>query len=201
MRESAMAALSFVRSRAASLGLDPDFYSKADLHLHVPAGAIPKDGPSAGVTMATALASLLTGRPVRGETAMTGEITLRGKVLPVGGIKEKVLAAKRAGIRTILLPEENRKDLADVPKHALDALTFHFVSTVDDVFANALQPAAEAETAGAGRSGDGRRARETGSGHAPEAGPKGRAVAAGKNPRPLPSGKRRVPDRGTDVTT
>ncbi|HET8948550.1 MAG TPA: endopeptidase La [Candidatus Polarisedimenticolia bacterium] len=200
MRESAVAALSFVRSRAASLGLDPEFYSRADLHLHVPAGAIPKDGPSAGVTMATALASLLTGRPVRGETAMTGEITLRGKVLPVGGIKEKVLAAKRAGIRTILLPEENRKDLSDVPKEALDALTFHFVSTVDDVFANALQPAPIEAPAAEEHAGDGKNRDATEAGHAPEAGPKGRAVAAGKNPRPLSPGKRRLPNRGSDVT-
>jgi ATP-dependent Lon protease len=199
MRESAMAALSFVRSRAASLGLDPDFYSRADLHLHVPAGAIPKDGPSAGVTMATALASLLTGRPVRGETAMTGEITLRGKVLPVGGIKEKVLAAKRAGIKTLLLPDENRKDLTEVPKHALDALTFHFVSTVDEVFEHALQPAPIAEPAAQPRAGDGDDRSRPEPGHA-EAGPKGRAVAAGKNPRPPGPGKRRMPDRGSDVT-
>jgi ATP-dependent Lon protease len=198
MRESAMAALSFVRSRAQSLGIDPDFFSKYDLHVHVPAGAIPKDGPSAGVTMATALASLLTGRPVRGETAMTGEITLRGKVLPVGGIKEKVLAAKRAGIRTIILPADNRKDLSDVPKAALDSLTFHFVSTVDEAFANALQPA-PAEAPAEAADGDGHATADDGA-TAADAG-KGRAVAAGKNPRPLTPGKRRLPNRGPDVTT
>ena len=200
MRESAMAALSFVRSRAKSLGIDPDFFSQYDLHVHVPAGAIPKDGPSAGVTMATALASLLTGRPVRGETAMTGEITLRGKVLPVGGIKEKVLAAKRAGIRTILVPADNRKDLSDVPKEALDALTFHFVSTVDEVLANALQPAPAEEPATPKTVDEETTPADDAAGSSPEVGDKGRAVAAGKTSRPLPSGKRRVPNRGPDVT-
>ena len=117
--------------------------------MHVPQGAIPKDGPSAGVTMATALASLLTGRPCLPATAMTGEITLRGKVLPVGGIKEKVLAARRSGIRTILLPSENEKDLQDVPKAARDDLTFRFARTVEEVLELALAPAAGTDVAGA----------------------------------------------------
>jgi ATP-dependent Lon protease len=150
MRESALAALSFIRSRATTLGIDPTFFANNDLHIHVPAGAIPKDGPSAGVTMATALASLLTNRTVRPEMAMTGEITLRGKVLPVGGIKEKVLAARRAGIRTLLLPADNSKDLVDVPKEALNDLTIQYVLTVDDVLEHALQPPAPSPRAASG---------------------------------------------------
>ncbi len=140
MRESAEAALSYIRSRAADMGIDTGFFDKSDIHVHVPAGAVPKDGPSAGVTIATAVASLLTGRLCRPATAMTGEITLRGKVLPVGGIKQKVLGARRAGIKTIILPAENEKDLHDIPRDVLDTLEFRFVKTVDDVFAAALQP-------------------------------------------------------------
>ena len=147
MRESAQAALSYVRSRTEALGIDPGFFSSSDLHLHVPAGAIPKDGPSAGVTIATAMVSLLTGRPSRPETAMTGEITLRGKVLPVGGIKEKVLAARRAGIRTVILPAENEKDLQEVPEEVRKGMTFHFARTVDEVLELALQPNAEKSAA------------------------------------------------------
>jgi len=143
MRESAEAALSYIRSRAEDLGIDPRFFDRSDIHVHVPAGAVPKDGPSAGVTMATAMASLLTGRLCRADTAMTGEITLRGKVLPVGGIKTKVLGAQRAGIKTIILPAENEKDLFDIPKDVLKTLSFHFVQTVDEVFEAALQPAAK----------------------------------------------------------
>lgn len=138
MKESAQAALSVVRSRAVSLGIDEDFYSKNDIHLHVPAGAIPKDGPSAGVTMAVSIASLLTGRPIRSDVAMTGEITLRGKVLPVGGIKEKVLAAIRAGISTVLLPKKNEKDLVDVPPEVKEKMKFIFLDDFNDALEHAL---------------------------------------------------------------
>jgi ATP-dependent Lon protease len=141
MKESAQAALSYVRAHAEQLGVPPDFFETSDIHLHVPQGSIPKDGPSAGVTMVTALTSLLTNRPVRPNLAMTGEITLRGKVLPVGGIKEKVLAARRAGIETVLLPHRNQKDLEDVPAAVRERLQIHFVDTIDDVLAHALLPA------------------------------------------------------------
>jgi ATP-dependent Lon protease len=143
MRESAQAALSYVRSKAPDIDIPEDFFDKTDIHLHVPAGAIPKDGPSAGVTMATALVSLLTGRTVRPDVAMTGEITLRGQVLPVGGIKEKVLAAHRAGVKTVILPRRNGKDLNDVPNDVRRAIDFVLVERVDEVFDAALQgPAA-----------------------------------------------------------
>jgi ATP-dependent Lon protease len=138
MKESAMAALSFIRSQAEALGIEGDFFTKSDLHIHVPAGAIPKDGPSAGVTIFCALVSLLTRRPVRPDVAMTGEITLRGLVLPVGGIKEKVLAAKRAGIQRIILPARNEKDLADVRADMLRGLTIHFVERMEEVLPLAL---------------------------------------------------------------
>jgi len=153
MRESAEAALSYVRSRADDLGIDRRFFDRSDIHLHIPAGAVPKDGPSAGVTIATALASLLTDRLCRPDTAMTGEITLRGKVLPVGGIKTKVLGARRAGIKTVILPADNEKDLFDIPKNVLETLEFRFVKTVDEVFEAALQPAPRpaAKPAGAAR--------------------------------------------------
>ncbi|MGH7893987.1 MAG: endopeptidase La, partial [Candidatus Binatia bacterium] len=141
MKESAQAALSYVRSRAERLGIAPDFFEHADLHVHVPGGAIPKDGPSAGITMAAAIASLLTGRAIRPGLAMTGEITLRGRVLPVGGIKEKVLAAKRAGIDTVILPRRNEKDLVDVPESVRTTMRFHFVDTMDEVLDQALLPA------------------------------------------------------------
>ncbi len=139
MRESAHAALSYLRAHAAELDIPADFYSKSDLHIHVPAGATPKDGPSAGVTMASAIASLVTGRPIKPLLAMTGEITLSGKVLPVGGIKEKVLAARRAGIRTIIMPARNRKDLEeDIPEELRRDMTFIFASDITQVLDNAL---------------------------------------------------------------
>jgi ATP-dependent Lon protease len=141
MKESAQAALSFIASQAHMLGLQPDFRSKVDIHIHVPAGATPKDGPSAGITMLTALASLLTGRQVRNDLAMTGEITLRGAVLPIGGVKEKVLAAHRAGVRTIILPERNRLDLDEIPKSVTGgpgAPEFRFVKEMGEVLNIAL---------------------------------------------------------------
>jgi len=141
MRESAQTALSLVRSRAEALGIPPDFFEVSDLHVHVPAGAIPKDGPSAGVTIATSLASLLSGRPVRPEVAMTGEITLRGAVLPIGGVKEKVLAARRAGIREVILPRRNGKDLDDIPEDARRDLRFHLVDRFEEILPIALLPA------------------------------------------------------------
>jgi len=143
MKESARAALSWFRAHAAAFGADPDFFKNAELHLHVPSGAIPKDGPSAGVTMATALASELTRRPVRGDIAMTGEITLSGRVLPVGGIKEKVLAARRVGIREVILPRQNEKNVnEDLTEELRKELTVHYVTTVDEVLLLALQPVA-----------------------------------------------------------
>ncbi len=141
MKESARAAVSYVRSKAGELGVDPGRFAEEDLHIHIPAGAIPKDGPSAGVTMFTALVSLFTGRPVRSEVAMTGEITLRGMVLPVGGIKEKVLAAHRAGIKTVILPAQNQRDLEEVPDNVKKALKFKFAERMDQVAAWALEPA------------------------------------------------------------
>jgi ATP-dependent Lon protease len=139
MKESAHAALTYVRSRAEKLGIQPEVFGKTDVHIHVPAGAIPKDGPSAGVTMATALASVFTNAPVRKDIAMTGEVTLRGRVMPIGGLKEKTLAARRAGIKTMIIPKENEKDLDDIPKYLRKDMHFIFATTMDDVISSALR--------------------------------------------------------------
>lgn len=138
MRESAQAAFSYVRSKADELNIDPQFNEKHDIHIHVPEGAVPKDGPSAGITIATALVSALTGRPVSKEVGMTGEITLRGRVLPIGGLKEKALGAHRAGLKTIILPKDNEKDIDDIPESVRDGLTFIPVSHLDEVLEKAL---------------------------------------------------------------
>ena len=152
MKESARAALSWFRAHAAAYGADPDFFKNAEIHLHVPSGAIPKDGPSAGVTIATSLASELTRRPVRGDIAMTGEVTLSGRVLPVGGIKEKVLAARRVGIREVILPKQNEKNVKeDLSDELRRDLTIHYVQTVDEVLLLALLPAAKARSDRKGR--------------------------------------------------
>jgi len=138
MKESAEAAFSYVRAHCADLGLADDFYKDVDIHIHVPEGAVPKDGPSAGVTMATALVSVLTGIPVRNDVAMTGEITLRGRVLPIGGLKEKTLAAYRAGITTLIIPKENQKDLEEIPPHVLSQFKIVCVEQIEQVLENAL---------------------------------------------------------------
>jgi ATP-dependent Lon protease len=138
MQESAQAAMSWVRSKADEFGIPKEFNRKHDVHVHVPEGAIPKDGPSAGITLATALVSAFTRVATRQDVAMTGEITLRGKVLPIGGVKEKVLAAHRAGIKNIVLPKDNEKDLADIPKNVLDTLGLYLVETMDEVLKIAL---------------------------------------------------------------
>jgi ATP-dependent Lon protease len=141
MQESAQAAFSYAKARAKELGINEEDFENYDIHIHLPEGAIPKDGPSAGITMATAMVSVLAQRPVRKDVAMTGEITLRGNVLPIGGVKEKMLAARRARIKTVILPEPNRRDLEDLPQEVLDDLTFIFVENVRQVFAEALRDA------------------------------------------------------------
>jgi ATP-dependent Lon protease len=139
MQESARAALSYARSRAEALTLAKDFQEKNDLHIHLPEGATPKDGPSAGITMATALISALTRRPVRSDVAMTGEITLRGRVLPIGGLKEKLVAARRSGVQHVIIPLLNARELEEIPADIRDGLTFHPVSTMDEVLSLALR--------------------------------------------------------------
>lgn len=138
MQESVQAARSYVRSRSVDFGIKPTVFEKRDIHVHVPEGATPKDGPSAGVAMCTSIVSVLTGIPIRKDVAMTGEITLRGRVLPIGGLKEKLLAALRGGIKTVLIPKDNEKDLAEIPDNVKRGLTILPVATVDEVLANAL---------------------------------------------------------------
>lgn len=138
MKESAHAALTYIRSREKELGIRPDLFAKNDIHIHVPAGAIPKDGPSAGITMATALASILTGKPIRRDVAMTGEVTLRGRVLPIGGLKEKLLAARQAGMKKVILPARNEKDLEEIPKHVRRGLDLIFADRMEEVLTAAL---------------------------------------------------------------
>ena len=138
MQESGQAALTYIKSRAASLNIDMDVFERMDIHVHMPEGGIPKDGPSAGITMATAIVSALTGRPVFKHVGMTGEITLRGRVLPIGGVREKVLAAHRAGLKTVILPEKNMKDLTELPKTAKSELKIIPVNHMDDVLKIAL---------------------------------------------------------------
>jgi ATP-dependent Lon protease len=160
MRESAQAALSFVRAHANELqpDLPGDYFQTRDFHIHVPAGAIPKDGPSAGVAMATALASLISGRPVRDDTAMTGELTLTGQVLPIGGLKEKALAAQDAGIKRVIAPRLNEQDIEDIPEHLRKDIEFVFAERIEDVLEEALLPAGVSPNgARPARSGDGRR--------------------------------------------
>ena len=147
MKESARIALTYVKSHARQLGIDEHALDGREVHLHVPAGAIPKDGPSAGVTMVTAIASLLTDRPVKSTVGMTGEVTLQGRVLPIGGLKQKVLAAHAAGLTDVIVPERNQHDLDDVPAEVRNRMQFHVVASVDEVLAVALEPLAVAKAA------------------------------------------------------
>jgi ATP-dependent Lon protease len=143
MKESATAAISYARARAKALGLEPDFHRTRDIHIHIPSGATPKDGPSAGIAIASAVVSALTGIPVRGSVAMTGEITLRGRVLPIGGLKEKSVAALRTGIREVVIPRGNARELPELPEDVRNAIRFHVVSSMDDVLGHALVPIAK----------------------------------------------------------
>jgi len=152
MQESARAALSYVRSRADSLNIPSDFFNKFDIHMHIPSGAQPKDGPSAGVTMATSLVSLISGRKVKPQIGMTGEITLRGQVLAIGGVKEKVLAAHRNGLTTVILPKRNEQDIDDVPEEIRNSMKFIFAESVEDVIDAALEKAKPLKKQAAGKS-------------------------------------------------
>ena len=138
MKESAKAAITYIRSKASEIKLNENFYKETDLHIHIPEGAVPKDGPSAGITMATAIVSALTGVSVRNDVAMTGEITIRGRVLAIGGLKEKILAAKQAGIKTVIIPSENEKDYIDMPDNVKEGMEFIFAKGAEDVFNNAM---------------------------------------------------------------
>jgi len=138
MKESATTALSYIKAHSDEIGIDPEAFGKSDIHIHVPQGAIPKDGPSAGITMLTALASVFRNKPLKPHLAMTGEITLRGKVLPVGGIKEKILAARRAGLKEIILCKDNEKQILEIEQNYLKGLTFHYVTTMKEVLSIAL---------------------------------------------------------------
>jgi ATP-dependent Lon protease len=158
MKESAQAAVSLAKMRMDKLGVDPSVFEKNDLHIHIPAGAIPKDGPSAGVSMFVAVASLLSGRTVRADVAMTGEISLRGLVLPIGGVKEKTLAALRAGIDTVMLPARNQKDLEEIPEPARRKLKFVWLDDIDDALNAALEAAAGPATDARRKPGDGKAA-------------------------------------------
>jgi ATP-dependent Lon protease len=151
MKESARAALTFAATHASTLQIPDDRLGSIEVHIHVPAGAIPKDGPSAGVTMASALVSAMSGRPVRKDVAMTGEITLRGRVLPIGGVKEKVLGAHRAGVTNIIVPKDNEADLEDIPEDVRSQLTFHTLATLEEVFDVALLSAPKSKGAAGGK--------------------------------------------------
>jgi ATP-dependent Lon protease len=157
MKESAAAALSYLKARAGDIGINPELFDKNDIHVHVPAGAQPKEGPSAGVTVLTAMASILTGRPVREDVAMTGEITLRGRVLPIGGIKEKVLGAHRAGLRRVIMPRRNEADLDDIPADLRKQMKFVMIDSIDEVLREALTPRSATVGASAAKNGNGAR--------------------------------------------
>ncbi len=179
MQESIQAAMTVVRSRADLFGLEPDYHQKTDVHVHVPEGATPKDGPSAGIGMCTALVSSLTKIPVRASVALTGEITLRGEILPIGGLKEKLLAAQRGGVETVLIPSENEKDLVEIPANIKDKLDIRPVKWIDEVLEIALERSPQVTTTTARRACAGRSAEGAGAPHRP---PRGQADSAALRP-------------------